>query len=83
MVESDLAKRFGEVVRELRKEAGFSQESFADHCGLHRTYMGSIERGEKIVSIETASKISIGLNMTLGQLFTSVDTPHTLRLDQG
>jgi transcriptional regulator with XRE-family HTH domain len=38
----------GKRIRELRLKKGFSQESFADHCGLHRTYQGGIERGERI-----------------------------------
>jgi transcriptional regulator with XRE-family HTH domain len=39
-----LTMNFGIVVRRLRAEKGFSQEGFADICGLHRTYVGSIER---------------------------------------
>lgn len=64
-----LAKRFGRVVRELRAMAGFSQEGFADLCNLHRTYIGSIERGEKNITIETASRIAEALNVNLSYLF--------------
>ena len=39
-------------VRRLRKAQGFSQEGFADACGLHRTYVGAIERAERNVSID-------------------------------
>jgi transcriptional regulator with XRE-family HTH domain len=70
--EESLAKPFGRTVRRLRQERGFSQEGFADHCGLHRTYMGSIERGEKVVSIDTAAKIAKGLNLPLSDLFEAV-----------
>lgn len=73
MQEESLAKPFGRAVRRLRLEKGFSQEGFADHCGLHRTYMGSIERGEKVVSIDTAAKVARGLDKTLSQLFATVD----------
>ena len=69
---STLATEFGRVVRRLRTEKGFSQESFADHCGLHRTYMGSIERGEKLISIETAKKVAMGLDMSLSVLMGHV-----------
>jgi transcriptional regulator with XRE-family HTH domain len=68
-----LAKAFGEAVRRLRKERGFSQEGFADHCGLHRTYMGAIERGEKVISIDTAEKLAVGLEITLRDLFGEVN----------
>lgn len=59
--------RFGELVRELRTRKGFSQESFAEDVGIHRTYVGGIERGERnptltmIVKIATALKISPGI----------------------
>jgi len=41
----------GERIRELRKKAGYSQEGFADAAGVHRTYMGTLERGEANVSL--------------------------------
>ena len=47
--ESELI-RFGKRVRELRAAKGFSQEAFADQCGLDRTYMGGIERGKRNVA---------------------------------
>lgn len=79
MNEESLAKPFGRTVRRLRLEKGFSQEGFADHCGLHRTYMGSIERGEKVVSIDTAAKIARGLEIAISELFSKLeDTPITL-----
>lgn len=73
MNEESLAKPFGRTVRRLRLEKGFSQEGFADHCGLHRTYMGSIERGEKVVSIDTAAKVALGLNISMSKLFAEVE----------
>jgi transcriptional regulator with XRE-family HTH domain len=68
-----LAERFGEVVRRLRKAAGLSQEAMADLCGLHRTYIGSIERGEKTVTIATANKIADALGLRLWQLLRRAD----------
>ena len=68
-----LAGRFGEVVRRLRKAAGLSQEALADLCGLHRTYIGSIERGEKTVTIATANKIADAFGLRLWQLLRRMD----------
>ena len=62
-------KEFGIRVRELRKAAGYSQEGFADECGLHRTYIGAIERGEKNISIDNIAKIAAALKLKLGELF--------------
>ncbi|HDR9188583.1 TPA: helix-turn-helix transcriptional regulator [Burkholderia vietnamiensis] len=39
---------FGAAVRRLRKERGYSQETFGDLCGIDRSYMGGIERGEPV-----------------------------------
>jgi len=50
-------------VRRLRKAAGFSQESFADACGLHRTYVGAIERAERNVSIDNIERIAAALKV--------------------
>lgn len=50
-----------------------SQEEFADQCGLHRTYIGAIERGEKTVTIETALKLAKALNLTLSQIFAALE----------
>ncbi|WP_262185585.1 helix-turn-helix domain-containing protein [Serratia fonticola] len=44
-MKNELQIKFGQRVRELRKERGWSQEEFADKCGLDRTYVSGIERG--------------------------------------
>lgn len=75
MVEEILVKRFGETVRRLRSEQGYSQESFANRCGLHRTYIGIVERGQKAVTIVTANKIAGALGMTLAGLFEELEGP--------
>lgn len=62
-------KRFGEAVRVLRSRNNFSQESFAYAVGLHRTYMGGVERGERNVSLLNILKIARCLNVTPGELF--------------
>lgn len=50
-------KKFGERIKYLRKVSSFSQEGFADKVGIHRTYMGRIERGESNPPIFTVYKI--------------------------
>ena len=50
-----------------------SQEDLADLCGLHRTYIGCIERGEKTVTITTASKLAEAFGVRLWQLLKDVD----------
>jgi transcriptional regulator with XRE-family HTH domain len=66
----DKVKRdFGQRVRSLRMERGYSQEAFADECGLHRTYIGAIERGERNVSIDNIAKIADALKLPMSKLF--------------
>ena len=60
---------FGKRVAELRKKAGFSQESFAFRCDVDRTYIGTIERGEKSPTLNTIEKIAKALGMTIKELF--------------
>ncbi len=50
-------------VRRLRKDAGFSQEAFADACNLHRTYIGAIERAERNVSLDNIEKMARALGL--------------------
>ena len=69
----ELQKVLGSRIRELRQKKGFSQESFADHCGLHRTYMGGIERGEHNLTIQTALTIARGLGITVSKLLSGIE----------
>ena len=50
-------------VRRLRKARGLSQEAFADECNLHRTYIGSIERAERNVSLDNIEKMATALDI--------------------
>jgi transcriptional regulator with XRE-family HTH domain len=65
----DIKKAFGLRVKELRKKLGISQEEAADRAGLHFTYWGAVERGEKNLTIESMQKIATGLGTTVGPLF--------------
>ena len=68
-----LQTRLGKRIRELRSQKGFSQESFADHCALHRTYMGGIERGEHNLTMNTVLTISKGLGITMSELLAGME----------
>lgn len=73
MTQEELAQRFGDLVRRLRKEQGYSQEEFAFKVGLHHTYMGDVERGEKNVTLVTAHKLANGLGLTLAGLLLAME----------
>ena len=64
MISTAIRAAFGNRVRELRSERGYSQESFADTMGVHRTYFGSIERGEQSVSLDNVSRIAKALKVS-------------------
>ncbi len=64
-------RQLGARVRQLREEAGLSQEALADQAGLDRSYMSGIERGIRNVSILNLVKIAKALNRPLPTLFVS------------
>jgi transcriptional regulator with XRE-family HTH domain len=61
-------KQFGATVRSFRLEAAFSQEELAHRCGLDRSYIGGVERGERNVSLLNILKISRALNLAPSKL---------------
>jgi transcriptional regulator with XRE-family HTH domain len=68
-IDQDKAKKqLGSVIRKKRQELDYSQEAFADQCGVHRTYMGAIERGERNISLMNIIKVSNALNMKPSKL---------------
>jgi len=69
-----IEKQFGERIRALRLAKGLSQENLAFKAGVHRTYLGSIERGERNPSLRNITAIANALNITLSELF-SFDEP--------
>ena len=68
-----LLKALGQRIRELRTERGYSQEAFADQCGVHRTFMGTIERGESNLSFQNIVKVATTLEISLSALFTDLE----------
>lgn len=70
MSKKDILKTFGENVRKLRKEKGISSQlDFALKVGLDRTYIGSIERGERNISLKNIEKIAQTLKINIKDLF--------------
>lgn len=63
-----LLAAFGRRVRELRQERGLSQEQLAQKCGLHRNYVGGIERGERNPSLRNIVRIARALSVTVPEL---------------
>ncbi len=61
---------FGQRVRELRKARGFSQEELAHRAGLHYTYIGGIERGERNPALINIGRIAAALGVSLAELFS-------------
>ena len=64
----DIVKKFGEKVRKLREEKELSQEELAFRAGLHRTYIGMIERGEKNITLRNIEKIANALEVRVEDL---------------
>ena len=71
--DADILKQFGERVRALRKTKGFSQEAFAARCGLDRTYIGGIERGERNVALRNIAVIAGALGVSISELMDELD----------
>lgn len=67
------AAQLGEAIRLLRTERKLSQEGLADRCSLHRTYIGSVERGERNVSLENIVVIARALGVTASKLLKDID----------
>ena len=66
---SQIDIQFGARIAELRKQRNISQEELAERCGVHRTYIGSIERGEKSPTLNTIDKFAKGLDIAIIEFF--------------
>jgi len=65
-----IEKQFGERIRKLRLARNLSQEELAFKASVHRTYLGSVERGERNPSLKNIAAIAKALNVSLAQLFS-------------
>lgn len=73
--EKNINVLFGKRVRQLREQKGISQEHFGFDVGLHRTYIGQIERAEKNITLKNIEKIAKQLNVNVSELldFSKLD----------
>lgn len=71
--ENKLLNSFGTKIQDLRKKSNLSQEGLANLSGLHRTYIGMIERGEKNITLKNIEKIANALNVSLYDLFKDIN----------
>lgn len=67
--ETEILKNFGDRVRKLRKNNNWSQEKLAEETGLHKNYIGMVERGERNPSLINLSKFCSAFKLTLSKLF--------------
>jgi transcriptional regulator with XRE-family HTH domain len=65
-----LRKTLADNVREYREQHQLSQEALAEACGLHRTYIGSVERSERNVTLSTLEVLAKALGVTVPDLLT-------------
>jgi transcriptional regulator with XRE-family HTH domain len=70
-----LTKILAENLRDFRNSRRYSQEKFAELCGLHRTYIGSVERGERNVTLSTLEVFATVLSTTVPELLTAKEKP--------
>lgn len=62
-MEGELQRTLGSNLRRLREQRGLSQETFAEFLGVHRTYMGGVERGERNLTLRSVERIAARLEV--------------------
>lgn len=79
----NLPESVGNRIRELRKAKGWTQEQLAEAAGLHYSYIGGVERGDRNISLETLEKIINGLQVTAEEIFKfKEDSDYKRALDE-
>jgi len=68
-MKKEILLKFGNKVRKERNKLGLSQERLAAKTGVHRTYIGMIERAEKNITLENIEKVAKALNLKLSDFF--------------
>ncbi|MBE9231551.1 helix-turn-helix transcriptional regulator [Cuspidothrix issatschenkoi LEGE 03284] len=73
MTENSQLQKLGEYIRTIRKAQALSQEQLAELSGLHRNYIGGVERGERNVALLNIIRIAHALGMSPSELLTGLD----------
>ena len=68
-MDENFIKKFGKEIRRRRVNADLSQEKLSELAGLHRTYLGAVERGERNISLQNIKRIADALNIKVDKLF--------------
>ena len=71
-MDNEILIKFGERVRQERQKKGYSQEELAVKAGVHRTYIGMIERAEKNITLQNVKKISAALGIPISNLMKNL-----------
>jgi len=74
----DISSIVGKRIKAHRNRLGFTQEELAEKCGLHHTYIGQLERGEKNATLESIEKVVRGLDISFEVLFEKLDSGTTV-----
>ena len=69
---TDIKNALGKRIRELRKDRGWSQEKMAEISGMHWTYIGQVERGERNLTLESIECIAKAFRIKIAQLFRGI-----------
>lgn len=68
-------KPLGSTLAEIRRERGLTQEALSLATGVHRNYIGGIERGERSPTVVTVAVLADALGVTMGELFKRAESP--------
>lgn len=75
---SEATVEFGKRVRQFRHDQGLSQEALADRCGVHWTFLGQVERGQRSIRLDNVLKIAAGLGVRAGELVDDLPVTSSL-----